>query len=685
MKKITRPSVSALSVPPEDLSIKTACSTTSSAPKRTKPDAYYGMQLNSIPDDYVLSINDDGSVLTMFRDLRWSFPQLKLVITDKVDYDFSGLYSDDPLKAHNLRVAQNLLLHRIFSSKGSAKLIRASTLNRTHYAILHISKFASDNNETVERLVNRKELYSQLIKSLHYSRAKALLQCLRIFSSTKSNEFWFPIGKDFFSDLKSICLGNEADHKQHAVIPPRILHLRWQHYKEVLNDFMLHLDNYKTFVSKVLSDQTFARSINYQRQLRQKLPALSQQLPSPTFDEAVKLHNLDHLFSKYQHNTLIKAFSFLALVQYCAKSLIHILTLMRNGEALLLERGCTELAQGWNEVGVYIIGISTKATGSAVDTKWITTEAIKFPLQVLNEVFEIVHPHLPKKHEHVQHLFISPSNLPYTTSRPALINNCELGRFDCKLPPILIEKQDLKILELIDPVRDWLSEDDFQIGQPWNFTCHQFRRTMCFYCSEQEFVTLPAMKREMAHLSEITTQHYQKGCSAGVFKMSQWAPELIADFKSIALEASNAIYIRDIILSEEKLLGPEGTRIQEKNDTNNNVLSDTIAMLEERKRKGLIACTRTPVGLCMSVHPCIKRAHADFTTCDGCSEAVILLSKLDYIIETLRYDLQGHSPDLLVYRMDAQTLKDFEQMRDRLLVKNATIQEVHQSQKSQRR
>jgi hypothetical protein len=599
-----------------------------------------------------------------------------------VDYDFSCLQSDDPLKAHNLRVAQNLFLHRIFSSKGSAKLIRASTLNITYYAILHIAKFANNNNETIERLVNRKELYSQLIKSLHHCRAKALLQCLRIFSSTKSNEFWFPIGKDFFSDLKSICSRSKDYQKQHAVIPPRILHLRWKHYTEVLNDFMLHLDNYKLFLSDALSDQTFARSLYRQWQLRQKDPALSQKPPSPTFDQATKLHNLDQLFSKYQHNNLSNALSLLTLVQHCAKSLIHILTLMRKGEALLLERGCTEVAQGWSEVGVYLIGISTKATGRAVDTKWITTEAIEFPLQVLNEVFKIVQPHLPKEHEHVQNLFISPSNLPFKNLPSALINNCESGKYDCKLPPILIQEEDLKILELIDPVRDWRSENDFQIGQPWNFTCHQFRRTMCFYCSEQEFITLPALKREMGHLSEITTQHYQKGCSVGAFKMSQWAPELIADFKSIALEASNAIYIRDIIFSEEKLLGPEGTRIQEKNDARNNVLNDTLAMLEERKRKGLIACTRTPVGLCMSVHPCIKRAHADFTTCDGCSEAVVFLSKLDYIIETLQYDLQGHSPNSLEYKMDAQTLKDFEQMRERLLSKNYTTQKNQKTQKS---
>lgn len=657
----------------EQITIRAAPMMPSSIPKKDKPDAYYGMPFNGITDDFALSLATDGSVLTKFRDLRWQLPQLKLIITDKVNFDFSGLHSENPLDVHNLRVAQNLFLHRLFSSKGSAKPIRTSTLNATHYAILHLCKFATSNNETVEKLVTRKDLYTQLIKSLYHGRAKALLQCLRIFSVTKSNQFWFPIGKDFFNKLKAACVRTEINQKQHAVIPPRILHLRWQHYKEVLNDFAIHLDNYKAFLSDALSDPLFARSLIHQQSSRRENTHLSQKPIAPTFDEASKLYNLNYLFSKYKYDTLPKAASLLTLVQHCAKCLIHILTLMRNGEALLLQRECEEDAKGWSEEGIYIIGISTKATGKAVDTKWITTEAIKLPLKMLNEIFEIVHPHLPEKLHHIQNLFISPSNLPFTHTMPTLINNCESGKYDCKLPPIIIMEEDLKLLELIDPIRDWRSEKTFQVGQPWNFTCHQFRRTMCFYCSEQDLITIAALKREMGHLSAITTQHYQKGCSAGIFKMSQCTPELTATFKSIALESSNAVYIRDIIFTEENLLGYEGKRIQEKKGLKSNILNDTLAMLEDRKRRGLVACTRTPVGLCMSVHPCIKRAHADFTTCDGCSEAVIILSKVDYIIETLRYDIKGHVPGSLECKMDTQTLDDFVKMRERLLSKNSRI------------
>lgn len=679
MNKAPRTTKEAPSAPQINQSATTAQPTTFLTPKRTKADAYYGMDFHSIPDDLVLSVSPEGSIITKFRDLNWNLPQLKLVITDKVDFDFSGLHSDDPLKMHNLRVAQNIFLHRLFSKQGSVKQIRASTLIPYHYAILHLCKIASDNSVTIEAFVNRKDLYSKLINTLHKNRAKTLLNCLRIFSATKSNQFWFAIDKNFMSNLKSVCSGSHDEKKQHAVIPPRILYLRWQHYKEILNEFLQHAHDYKELVRAAANDKTYARSLFTQERLRRKNPSLGKQPFSPTFHEAAKLHNLDLIFSKYKFSTLSNALSILTLVQHCAKSLIHILTLMRKGEALLLERKCTEVAQGRNETGLYLIGISTKATGRAVDTKWITIDAVEYPLRALNEVFEIVHPYLPKRFEHIQNLFISPSNLPCTHAKPALINDCDSGKYDLRLPPILIEEEDLKILELIDPVRNWRSEDNFQIGQPWNFTCHQFRRTMCFYCSEQEFITIAALKREMGHLSEVTTQHYQRGCSAGVFKMSQWAPELTADFKNIALEASNAIYIRDIIFSDEQLLGPEGTRIQDQKNTNSAILHDTVAMLEERKRKGLIACTKTPIGLCMSVHPCMKRAHADFSTCDGCSESVILLSKLDYVIETLRFDLQDHAPDSLEYRMDAQTLKDFEQMRVRLLAKSATTQQTHET------
>ena len=637
------------------------------------PQVYYGMSFENIPDDLVISLNELGEPLTRLTDLTWVLTQFKLVVTDKVTYSFEGLKCEKPTNAENTKLTQILFLMRLFSDKGSTRLLRASSQFGSLHSLLYLCKYADNNDVLLKDLFHQRDLYRPFLESLSPQRAGVLWQILRAFNITKCPKHWFLIPAAFMKDLKKLYRGiSHHTTNQHPVIPPRILNLRWGHYNEVLGDFMMFKTQLTDFLRLSASNPLYARGSHSQNLIKKATTGLEHSPIAPDFDEAARIHGLYDFFQKYSIRDAASVPDFLGLTQYCAKALIHILTLMRAGEALLLETKCLEPATGWCEEGVYIIGISTKATGKPKDTKWITVNDVQMPLDVLSHIYEMIQPSLPLHYKNINNFFISPNFIGTSRSKASkLFNNCQAKRYEARLPPIPIEEEDLFMLELIDPSRDWRSEKKFMLGEPWSLTTHQFRRTMTVYCAEDSLMKLGPLKRTLGHLSRRTTEHYQKGCSAGLLKMSEWSPETVADFKRAVLDASNAIYIRDILYSEDRLHGLEGRKIQASKDTKEIVLSEKIGEILARKKKGLIACTSTPIGLCLSLLPCAKRAHADFSTCDSCSESVIKLQKLDYVIEISRLDLAGLDPRSTEYRMDAQNLQDLEDMRSRLIAKAA--------------
>lgn len=639
-----------------------------------KPEVYYGMSFENIHKDLILSLDTHGIPLSRLSDLTWVLTQFKLVITDNVTFCFEGLLCDKPTNPSNIQMTQIFFLMRVFSNKGTFKTLRAGSLTAGFYSLLYLCKYADEKNILIKDIFHRPEIYKPMLEGINHQRASVLWQILRIFNITKCPSHWFAIPNQFMKDLKKIYKGiRHISKNQHPVIPPRILNLRWIHYFDVLNDFQTHRDKIEEFIRAATANCLFARGFNSQYRSKKDGKAPTDAPQAMEFHQSSFAYGLSDLFIKYKVENVVSVPRFLMLVQYCAKSLIHILTLMRKNEALLLERNCVDVASGWCEQGVYVIGISTKATGQPIDTKWITVEEVNIPLKALNQVFDIIHPYLDSKISELNNLFLSPTHIGLSRQKnPPILGNFDSAKFEYQLPEILITEEDLVILELISPERDWRSEENFKIGNPWKITSHQFRRTMSVYCSEDSLMEIGPLKRVLGHLSKLTSEHYQKGCSVGVFKMQQLAPEIVAEFKRAAIDASGAIYIRNILYSEEALHGLQGRRLQASKDSKQLVLRENLDEVIERKRKGLISCTITPIGLCRSIEPCLKRAHADFSTCDGCKEAVIKTSKLDYVIDVLRHDLKALDPNSFDYKMDSQNLHDLEDMRTRLLAKAET-------------
>ncbi|CAI8922600.1 hypothetical protein EMIT0P258_50012 [Pseudomonas sp. IT-P258] len=73
---------------------------------------------------------------------------------------------------------------------------------------------------------------------------------------------------------------------------------------------------------------------------------------------------------------------------------------------------------------------------------------------------------------------------------------------------ILIDSQDLIELAATSPELDFAAKESFAVGQPWNLTSHQFRRSLAFYGSSSGFISLPSLKKQYKHMTLQMARYY---------------------------------------------------------------------------------------------------------------------------------------------------------------------------------
>lgn len=223
----------------------------------------------------------------------------------------------------------------------------------------------------------------------------------------------------------------------------------------------------------------------------------------------------------------------------------------------------------------------------------------------------------------------------------------------------LIQECDLQELEVIDPHRAWRSEKVFQIGKPWPLGTHQFRRSLAIYAQRSGIVSLPALRRQLQHITKEMSLYYAKG--------SLFARNYIEDHPEdsklhMAMEWRDAkplsealSYLRDVLLSEDDLFGGAGVFEQQKKERGMLMSRDTTI---RKFKRGEMAYKETPLGGCIKVGECdqvgLKVLHTECIL--GCKNLIGNLPKLDRLIARPRKFVSTLNPATVEYRMEQSDL-----------------------------
>ncbi|KFE52389.1 hypothetical protein [Pseudomonas syringae] len=625
--------------------------------------AHIGMDLNDLNGDSIIS-NDRNGQPIFLKNLHWDFPLLGLVPTDSTDFSFEQFITSATFSAKNLEAAQLLLATYMFSLSRNGREHRVSTIYQAFKALRAVTKSADERNITIQELISSPN-HIAFAQEVGGNNASALSVIIRDYLMITSNSLKLKPHNKLFDAFKKAQVARYVTGKQTPVIPSRILHAKYHQYNDIIHDFINNSDNIRSLAHKLAADPCYGRDASKVSRFKASLGCEPKVEKNHTnFIQALNDHDLQNYSRKYGISCAARICTHLHVVQHSAKCLVHIYTLVRDHEAKLLEDECVQPAEGWNSTGLYMMGVSTKLTGSAKDTAWIANELIIEPINTLKLIKSIITPHLPKNTPGAECLILTPAFLPFSQTKPGkTVIPQNSARYDKYLPKILIENADIVELEAIDPLADWRSDPKYKVGKPWIIASHQFRRTMAVFGAQSQMLDIPELKRLLTHLTESMSIYYQRGCSAGGYNMNMKSPELAKEFKNAMNDAQWISYLNEVLYSSEKLHGGHGERVttmSKANDPDRIIYRQTAEETMQKAKKGLISYQRTPLGGCASSKPCNARAHGNFTNCFGCESSVLKASNVKSVIEHAQIDLMDLDPKSFEYRMEQRNIQDYE-------------------------
>lgn len=646
---------------PQPIRLEPAC--TQSAAQNKTITAHIGMDLNDLDGNCIIS-HDRNDRPIFLKNMHWDFPHLRLVPTDSTDFSFEKLIISAKFNANNLLTAQLLLATYIFSLNHAGRESRISTIYQSYKALKATSKSADKRNITIQELISSPN-HIDFIAEIGKNYASAFSVMIKNYLKATNNSLKLEPHYKLFDELNKANMVRCADGKQTPVIPSRILHAKYHQYNSIIHDFIDHFEDIESLTRKLTNDPCYGRDASKasrSKSLRKYGSEVEKNRTS--FNKALIDHELQEYSEKYGISCAARICTHLHIVQHSAKCLVHIYTLVRDHEAKLLEDECVQPAEGWNSKGLYMMGVSTKLTGSVKDTAWIANELIIEPINALKLIKKIITPYVPKNTPGVECLILTPAFLPFSQTKSGkTVIPRNSARYERYLPKVLIEEADILELEAIDPLADWRSDPKYKVGKPWKIASHQFRRTMAVFGAQSQALDIPELKRLLTHLTESMSIYYQRGCSAGGYNMTMKSPELAMEFKKAMNDAQWISYLNEVLYSSEKLHGGHGERVttmSKANDPDRIIYRQTAEETMQKAKKGLISYQRTPLGGCASSKPCNERAHGNFTSCFGCASSVLKASNVKSVIEHAQIDLMDLDPQSFEYRMEQRNIQDYE-------------------------
>lgn len=352
---------------------------------------------------------------------------------------------------------------------------------------------------------------------------------------------------------------------------------------------------------------------------------------------------------------------FVEIYSIC-KLVIHVFTGMRHEEVAYLPYNCLDSFTYQGVKALSIRGGTTKFGEKNV--VWITNQdahrAVKIVQKLALVIYEKIGIFSPEESIDLYKypLFIKmvyaglgvvqhkiPHNNIYS---PMVISDYQYF-FD-----IYITDEDLKELERIDPFRVWREEDNFKLNSKWNFTAHQFRRSLALYASNSGIVSLPSLKRQLKHITENMSLYYSKGSTFAENLLSLKKDHFARDYQESVPISQSLSYLSGIIFSDERLFGPLGTNLEKrrKNFLIEHDREKTISMF----KNGEMSYQETFLGGCTTTTPCESKALRSLVSCLSCSKAIIKKSKLEIAIKAQENMIEQLTKTTVEFRSENEDL-----------------------------
>lgn len=589
-------------------------------------DAYMGIPAYLVTPATVISRDIHGNILSVVRDIEWQTPLLRNHQNRKAYISFSKFRTSTELEIKNLEQTQKIVAVWIY---------RPSQRTGSYPSIDTVRSFLTDLRRLSNQATNKGITLAELLEhpvhfKTHVDKIKSYttLRTLQMIINKVIDEHILPVSTTVTKILDRAIRESEDESEQHPVIPGRILFEKISHYTSLLQEYQENEAKLSELNRRVGSNRFYGRF---------KRKSKDPHKPNVEFDVAMEECGLSAIRDKYKMRQLSNVGNFISRCNYAAKMLIHVFTAMRDREAYLLKDGCVK------KTGpkTYIVeGLTVKLTKQPRPAKWVTSESILLPYDCACSITRLIKTYMPSCIDTENRLFLSVSYLPVANEYEKKQKDTELyqsalhpTRWEETFPQTTITDEDYQELVMLDPLRNWAANPKFQVGQNWNLTTHQFRRSMAVYAAQSGLVSLPSLKRMLHHTLLQMSIYYTRGFSSAKFLFSEQNPDLAEFFKAQAVNAEASLFLKDVIMEKANLHGAAGTWYERnvKTEYATNIVTNFKETLSKMKQ-GLLSYKETILGGCFKVGECKERAHLNYVSCVDCSSACIKEKKLDQTI-----------------------------------------------------
>lgn len=555
---------------------------------------------------------------------------------------------------------KKIIYARLFFSPKSRSV---SSVRQT--SINHVAKWASNNNCSIERMLNDHRLFPFVAESysnLTPRSASILLSMIRELRKIRVIHPEFSIGPED-DTLSNLLDGTPVEAKsdfldtneQTPVIPSRIFSNLITGFEEILSLYYENCEAIESFYSEII--------IHYRED--------NGLAVRTNFDEFLQRHYLFDYAQKYGIRSKKTFNAHLGDIQNISRYWIHFFTGMRRNEVDTLAYGCTDSITSHGVQTKIVRGLTSKLTSQAATPSfWVTTDIIDSGIEAARSVARVFAAEKGYVVDDVEFPL-------FPSSQPKMINGEEVSRqlyknapyvmayqksefvkrVLSKIPSIFIREEDIRELELFDGFRNW--REKFPVGKPWPLETHQCRRSLAVYLARSGRVSLGAMQSQFKHLCAAMTSYYRRGSTFAVnfLEDDDAHTDQLVFVDSLEKEQRLAQYLNyeaKVIDNQSNLWGGEGKRIKRAyNRGQPLVIVSDRKETQERFERGEMVYKESPLGGCTKIGSCDRLSITNITPCVDCEHSVLdetSLPKIQRQLSHLETERDQYEPGSLFYQ-----------------------------------
>lgn len=572
-----------------------------------------------------------------------------------------------------MREMQYLMVLRVYHSR---RLLGYRSLFLALFALGKFARFAQEKRCSIRDVLEQRILLDAYITNVPASHCLAIVKWLNFLRddvTVAQLGFEVAVPKKW-AVLKKRAIDYIKSRSQTAPLPTRI-------YSGLINALSSEIDDFEVHQNRLLAVLREAIILHREHKATQAKEAKVWNGTPKFGPDLIVKHGLrEFLSSKGCGADLHGLASAVVNIQRVCKLQVHTFSGMRDGEAGHLPYHCMETVNaGHGRRHSLFVGITTKLAGARFKrTHWVTTEAQGFRAVRLAQSFAAmiyeclgVTPSTAEETKDNFPLFVSSSYLPWvkslnasTDSRYAPSQQLGVGSLSDSLKTVLcpiIKAADIAELVAIDEFRDWASEREFAVGQPWPLKSHQLRRSLALYAHASGLVKTSSLKRQLQHITREMAEYYSRG---SVFAKDflkddpkAYREHICREWQDTEQEAQYLAFTRDVLNSDEPLCGPGGLFYDLKKQRGEMMSAQEV---KDQLKMGRMAYKEMPLGGCNHVGTCDKQKGLRLTSgiciSENCKSLIGKHSRIIKIIPMQRHIIASLQPGSIVFDMEKEEL-----------------------------